>query len=146
MAVDIVIPTVAESVTSGVIAKWNKKDGESVKRDETVLELETDKVTMEVAATAAGASSSTAGAVGTTVAIGQVVGTVDENAAKPRGARPRQRRSRRRLSLLQLLLLRPAKAEGRCSAGCRWRDSVIARVEAGPGHAAGRADRRGAGC
>jgi len=76
MAVDIVIPTVAESVTSGVIAKWNKKDGESVKRDETVLELETDKVTMEVAATAAGVVKHLV-PVGTTVQIGQVVGSID---------------------------------------------------------------------
>jgi 2-oxoglutarate dehydrogenase E2 component (dihydrolipoamide succinyltransferase) len=76
MAVDIVIPTVAESVTSGVIAKWNKRDGESVKRDETVLELETDKVTMEVAATAAGVVKHLV-PVGTTVQIGQVVGSID---------------------------------------------------------------------
>jgi 2-oxoglutarate dehydrogenase E2 component (dihydrolipoamide succinyltransferase) len=76
MAVDIVIPTVAESVTSGVISRWTKKDGEAVKRDETVLELETDKVTMEVAATAAGVVKHTVPA-GTTVQIGQVVGSID---------------------------------------------------------------------
>ena len=54
MAVDIVIPQAGESVTSGVIARWVKNDGDSVKRDENVLELETDKVTLEVVAPADG--------------------------------------------------------------------------------------------
>lgn len=87
MAVDIVIPTVAESVTSGVIAKWNKKDGEAVKRDETVLELETDKVTMEVAATAAGIVKQTVPA-GTTVQIGQVVGSIDPSGVATAASAP----------------------------------------------------------
>ncbi len=76
MAIDIVIPTVAESVTSGVIARWNKGDGEAVQRDGTVLELETDKVTMEVPAPAAGIVKQSV-AVGATVQIGQVVGSID---------------------------------------------------------------------
>jgi 2-oxoglutarate dehydrogenase E2 component (dihydrolipoamide succinyltransferase) len=87
MAVDIVIPTVAESVTSGVIAKWNKKDGEAVKRDETVLELETDKVTMEVAATTAGIVKQSVPA-GTTVQIGQVVGSIDPSGVASVSAAP----------------------------------------------------------
>ena len=48
MATQIVIPNVGESVTSGVISSWSVPDGAFVERDQTVLELETDKVTMEV--------------------------------------------------------------------------------------------------
>ncbi len=79
---DIVIPTIADSVTTGVIARWTKKDGEYAERDETVIELETDKVMMEIAAPAAGAITQVA-KVGQTVKVGEVVGKVDESAAKP---------------------------------------------------------------
>jgi 2-oxoglutarate dehydrogenase E2 component (dihydrolipoamide succinyltransferase) len=76
MPIDIVIPTIGESITSGVIATWRKKDGESVQRDETVLDLETDKVTMEIPAPAAGVVKRMA-KEGDTVSVGAVVGTVD---------------------------------------------------------------------
>ncbi|CAG0950970.1 2-oxoglutarate dehydrogenase E2 component (dihydrolipoamide succinyltransferase) [Phycisphaerales bacterium] len=92
MAVDIVIPQAGESVTSGVIARWVKSEGDQVRRDETVLELETDKVTMEVVAPAAGALKILVQA-GETVAIGQKVGAVDESAAgaaAPTAAKPAQ--------------------------------------------------------
>jgi 2-oxoglutarate dehydrogenase E2 component (dihydrolipoamide succinyltransferase) len=91
MAVQIVIPTVGESVTQGVIARWVKKNGEAVRRDETVLELETDKVTMEVPAPAAGVVKHLA-KEGDTVAVGQAVGEVDESATAntpaPKAAEP----------------------------------------------------------
>ena len=54
MPSNIVIPSVGESITSGVIGRWNKKDGDTVNRDDIVLELETDKVTMEVRAESGG--------------------------------------------------------------------------------------------
>ena len=82
MPVDIIIPTVGESVTSGVIASWVKKDGEYVNRDETVLELETDKVTMEVPAPASGVIRHGAKA-GDEVKVGASVGSIDESAAAP---------------------------------------------------------------
>ncbi len=81
MPVDIVIPASGESVTSGVIARWVKQDGEYAKQDETVLELETDKVTMEIPSPASGVVKHAARA-GDTVKIGAVVGSVDE-AGKP---------------------------------------------------------------
>ncbi len=84
MAVDIVIPAAGESVTSGVIARWIKNDGDYVKRDEDVLELETDKVTMGVPAPASGVLKTMA-AVGATVNIGQRVGSIDDKAAAPVG-------------------------------------------------------------
>jgi pyruvate/2-oxoglutarate dehydrogenase complex dihydrolipoamide acyltransferase (E2) component len=80
MATDIVIPNVGESVTSGVIAAWRKKSGERVERDDVVLDLETDKITMEVRAPAAGVLKTLA-KEGDTVDIGAVVGSIDESAA-----------------------------------------------------------------
>ncbi|MCC6425787.1 MAG: 2-oxoglutarate dehydrogenase complex dihydrolipoyllysine-residue succinyltransferase [Phycisphaerales bacterium] len=74
--VDIVIPTIGDSINTGVIAAWRKKDGEAVQRDETVLDLETDKVTMEIPAPAAGVVKRIA-KEGDTVSVGAVVGTVD---------------------------------------------------------------------
>ena len=82
MATDIVIPEVGESVTEGVIGAWVKSDGDWVERDETVLELETDKITMEIPAPAAGVLTHGAGE-GDTVAVGAIVGTIDEKAKKP---------------------------------------------------------------
>jgi 2-oxoglutarate dehydrogenase E2 component (dihydrolipoamide succinyltransferase) len=87
MAVDIVIPQAGESVTSGVITRWLKNDGEYVKRDENLLELETDKVTLEVPAPAAGTLKITT-AAGATVAIGAVVGSLDESAAPAAEPKP----------------------------------------------------------
>ena len=80
MAVDIVIPSAGESVTQGVIAAWRKKDGDFVKRDEEVLDLETDKVTLAVSAPAAGILKRGA-KEGDTVAVGAVVGSVEPSEA-----------------------------------------------------------------
>jgi 2-oxoglutarate dehydrogenase E2 component (dihydrolipoamide succinyltransferase) len=79
----IVVPTIGESVTEGVIASWRKQPGDWVERDETVAELETDKITMEIPAPAAGRLGAHRFAAGATVSIGAVLGEVDETAAKP---------------------------------------------------------------
>ncbi|PCI10915.1 dihydrolipoyllysine-residue succinyltransferase [bacterium] len=84
MSTQIVIPNVGESVTSGVIAAWTVADGAYVERDETVLELETDKVTMEVPAPASGIVKHIA-AEGDEVDVGAAVGEIDESAPKPAG-------------------------------------------------------------
>ncbi|MEX0876834.1 MAG: biotin/lipoyl-containing protein, partial [Phycisphaerales bacterium] len=84
MATQIVIPNVGESVTSGVIAAWSVADGEYVERDATVLELETDKVTMEVPAPASGVVKHGA-SEGDEVEVGASVGEIDESAQKPSG-------------------------------------------------------------
>ncbi|MEQ8317184.1 MAG: 2-oxoglutarate dehydrogenase complex dihydrolipoyllysine-residue succinyltransferase [Phycisphaerales bacterium] len=84
MATKIVIPEVGESITSGVIAAWSVADGEYVERDQTVLELETDKITMEVPAPAAGVIKHGA-AEGDEVEVGSSVGEIDESAEKPGG-------------------------------------------------------------
>ncbi|MBT3659575.1 MAG: dihydrolipoamide succinyltransferase, partial [Rhodospirillaceae bacterium] len=81
MAVDIVVPTLGESVTEATVAKWFKAVGDAVAVDEPLVELETDKVTIEVNATTAGALSSIAVTEGTDVAVGAVLGAIDEGAA-----------------------------------------------------------------
>ena len=85
MAIDIVLPEAGESVTTGVIASWVVKDGEWVDRDQTVAEVETDKITVEVPAPASGVLKALA-AEGDEVDIGSVIGSIDETAPKPAAA------------------------------------------------------------
>ena len=84
MKVEVTIPSVGESITSGVLSIWHKKDGEQVAADELLFTLETDKVSQEVNAPAAGVVS-TKVAEGTEVKIGQVVAEIDPAAT---GAAP----------------------------------------------------------
>ena len=77
---DILTPTLGESVAEGAIAKWNKKSGDSVKKDEVLVEIETDKVSLEVAAPADGVLQILVGE-GETVTPGMVLGTVGGGAA-----------------------------------------------------------------
>ena len=79
-AVDIKVPTLGESVTEATIAKWKKAVGEAVVADEVIVELETDKITMEVNATASGVLTSITMPEGSTVAVGQVIGAIDSSA------------------------------------------------------------------
>jgi len=87
MTTKIEIPSVGESVTSGVISAWSVAEGEYVERDQTVLELETDKVTMEVPAPISGVVTHSA-SEGDEVDVGAIVGQIDESAAKPAGEAP----------------------------------------------------------
>jgi 2-oxoglutarate dehydrogenase E2 component (dihydrolipoamide succinyltransferase) len=73
---EVKIPPMGESITSGVLAKWHVKDGDTVKKDQPLFELETDKITSEGTAEAAGKISLKA-AAGDEVKIGQVVATID---------------------------------------------------------------------
>jgi len=77
---DIRIPEVGESVREALLAKWFKKNGETVKKDEQLCEIETDKITLDIAADAAGILS-IAVTEGTTVKIGTVIGSIAEQAA-----------------------------------------------------------------
>src|SRR6476619_4084225 len=80
MPVDIKVPSVGESVTEGILSRWLKKDGDAVRADEPVVELETDKATQEVVAPAAGRLR-VAVPEGTTVQVGAIIGRVEEGAA-----------------------------------------------------------------
>src|SRR4051812_2752542 len=89
---EIRVPTLGESVTEATIGKWFKKPGEAVAVDEPLVELETDKVTIEVPAPAAGVLSEVAAKDGETVAVGALLGQIKEGAgapaAKPAAAAP----------------------------------------------------------
>ncbi len=84
MAIDVKIPPMGESITSGVLAKWHVKDGDLVKKDQPLFELETDKITSEGTAEAAGKITFKVSA-GTDVKIGQVVATIDETVTAASG-------------------------------------------------------------
>ncbi|WP_417309472.1 2-oxoglutarate dehydrogenase complex dihydrolipoyllysine-residue succinyltransferase [Devosia sp.] len=78
MAVDIKVPTLGESVTEATIGQWFKKVGDTVAADEPVVELETDKVTIEVPAPSAGVIESISANPGDTVNVGALIGAIGE--------------------------------------------------------------------
>ena len=78
---DINTPALGESVTEATVARWTKKVGEAVKKDEILVELETDKVSLEVASPADGVLSAIGAEEGATVVPGTVLGVVSEGAA-----------------------------------------------------------------
>ncbi len=80
MATEIKVPALGESVTEATVAKWFKQPGEAVTIDEPIVELETDKVTVEVPAPASGALASIGVAEGSDVDVGAVLGVIDESA------------------------------------------------------------------
>ncbi len=73
---DILVPTLGESVTTATVARWLKKAGEAVAADEPVVELETDKVTVEVNASVAGVMEQPSAAEGAEVEVGAVIGSI----------------------------------------------------------------------
>jgi 2-oxoglutarate dehydrogenase E2 component (dihydrolipoamide succinyltransferase) len=87
MAIEVKIPTLGESISEVVIARWLKKDGDYVKMDEVLCELETDKATMELNAEQAGTLKIKA-QEGATLAIGDVVCEIDTNGAAPAASAP----------------------------------------------------------
>ena len=86
MAIEIRVPTLGESISEATVGKWFKKAGEAVRADEPLVELETDKVTLEVNAPGAGVLSEIAAETGQTVAIGALLGQLSDGAAAPRRA------------------------------------------------------------
>ncbi|HEX3484656.1 MAG TPA: 2-oxoglutarate dehydrogenase complex dihydrolipoyllysine-residue succinyltransferase [Micropepsaceae bacterium] len=94
MSIEIKVPAMGESVTEATIARWLKKEGDSVNRDEPLVELETDKVNVEVPSPAAGVLEHISIQQGGTVGVGTVLGAVAEGAAaakpsaQPESAKP----------------------------------------------------------
>ena len=78
---DIMTPALGESVTEATVARWAKKAGDAVRKDEILVELETDKVSLEVAAPADGVLSEISAEEGVTVEPGAVLGKITEGAA-----------------------------------------------------------------
>ena len=88
MATEIRVPTLGESVSEATIGTWFKKVGEAVKADEILLELETDKVTVEVPAPASGVLAEIVVNAGDTVLPGGLLGQISEGGAQPAAAAP----------------------------------------------------------
>lgn len=81
MSLEIKVPVLPESVSDATIATWHKKPGDAVKRDENLVDLETDKVVLEVPAPADGVLKSINAETGATVTSGAVLGVIEEGAA-----------------------------------------------------------------
>ncbi len=125
MATDVIMPQMGESIAEGTITKWLKKVGETVKRDEPIFEISTDKVDAEIPSPVAGTLLEIKVPEGQTVAINTVVASIGEAAEQPaasasaklrrtcpRCRQPRRRNPRlprRRLRLPSRLRKRPPK-------------------------------------
>ena len=86
MATEIKVPTLGESVSEATVARWMKAPGDAVAQDEPLVELETDKVTLEINAPAAGKLSEIVSPEGSNVGVGAVLGLIEAGAA---GAAPK---------------------------------------------------------
>ncbi len=83
MSTEIIVPTLGESVTEATVAKWFKAEGDAVAQDEPIVELETDKVTLEVNASVAGTLREIAAKEGDNVEAGALLGMIGDGAAGP---------------------------------------------------------------
>ncbi|MED4918529.1 biotin/lipoyl-containing protein, partial [Geobacillus thermodenitrificans] len=85
---EIKVPELAESITEGTIAQWLKKPGDYVEKGESVCELETDKVNVEIMAEESGVLQQLLANEGDTVAVGQAIAIIGEGAASAPTAAP----------------------------------------------------------
>ena len=79
MSTELIVPTLGESITEATVSKWLKKIGESFEVDEPLVEIETDKITVEVPAPSAGVLSEIKVKEGNDVNIGGVLGIIEES-------------------------------------------------------------------
>ena len=82
MSEDILVPVLGESITEATVSKWLKKSGDSVKADEPIVELETDKVNVEVPSPVNGVLTNIKTKEGETVKVGALLGIVSEEKIK----------------------------------------------------------------
>jgi len=90
---ELVIPSAGESITEVQIGEWHKREGDFVERDEVVVEIETDKASMEISAPVAGRLTRVQKKAGESAAVGDVIGLIDES-AKDTGDAKETRRAR----------------------------------------------------
>ena len=90
MATEIKFPTLGESVTEATVGKWFKKAGDAIKADEPLVELETDKVTVEVPAPASGTLQEITAKEGETVGLGAILGTIGSGGGAAKAPEPKQ--------------------------------------------------------
>jgi len=87
MSVEITIPSPGESISEVTVGTWMKQTGDWVDKDEILLEIESDKATLEITSPASGVLSAT-GETGAELAVGAVIGNIDTDAEKPAGGAP----------------------------------------------------------
>ena len=83
MSEKILVPVLGESITEATVAKWLKKEGDTVEADEAIVELETDKVNLEVPSPIDGVLSEISSKDGETVEVGALLGTISQNGVQP---------------------------------------------------------------
>jgi len=83
MSENILVPVLGESITEATVAKWLKKEGETVEADEPIVELETDKVNLEVPSPINGVLSKIHTKDGETVEVGTLLGSISQNDTQP---------------------------------------------------------------
>src|SRR6204780_3043368 len=88
MTIEVRVPQLPESVADATLVSWHKKPGDSVVRDENLVDLETDKVVLEVPAPSAGVLTEIKLTDGTTVTSGQLLALIEESAAVPGASAP----------------------------------------------------------
>jgi 2-oxoglutarate dehydrogenase E2 component (dihydrolipoamide succinyltransferase) len=86
MLIEVKVPQLSESVAEATLLSWHKKQGEFVKRDENLIDIETDKIVLELPAPASGVLSKVIKGDGGTVASNEVIATIDTDAKAPAGA------------------------------------------------------------
>jgi 2-oxoglutarate dehydrogenase E2 component (dihydrolipoamide succinyltransferase) len=135
---DITVPTFPESVTEGTILTWRKQPGEPVRRDETLAEIETDKIVFEVPAPADGVLAEIKAPVGATVKSGEVLGRLDKAASagatvpKPAAAEPASKASVMPAAqrLMQEYGLDERKVPGSGKGGRILKEDVLKQIDA----------------
>ncbi|HET8726644.1 MAG TPA: 2-oxoglutarate dehydrogenase complex dihydrolipoyllysine-residue succinyltransferase [Alphaproteobacteria bacterium] len=127
MSTDIVVPALGESVTEATVAQWLKKVGDSVKRDEPLVELETDKVTLEVNASADGTLSEVLAEEGATVEVGAKLGVIGEGngAAAKEEKRPEPQAQPARAELKEEMKSTPVPEKESAKADDRSAEDVV---------------------
>jgi 2-oxoglutarate dehydrogenase E2 component (dihydrolipoamide succinyltransferase) len=115
MATDIRVPTLGESVTEATIGRWFKKAGDAVAADEPLVELETDKVTVEVPAPAAGVLEEIRVKDGETVGVGAVLGSIKEGAGGAKTAPAKAAPAKAESAPAKSEAARPAPDQGKAS-------------------------------
>ena len=83
MSEKILVPVLGESITEATVAKWLKKEGDAVEADEAIVELETDKVNLEVPSPIEGVLSEINSKDGDIVEVGSLLGLISQNGFKP---------------------------------------------------------------
>ncbi|HKP66324.1 MAG TPA: biotin/lipoyl-containing protein, partial [Casimicrobiaceae bacterium] len=89
MTIEVKVPVLPESVSDATIASWHKKPGDAVKRDENLVDLETDKVVLEVPAPADGVLKEIKQDTGATVTSQQLLAVIEEGAAPAKADAPK---------------------------------------------------------